>query len=154
MANMLLLLCNKYGIKITQKYLERGHTQMECDSIHAVIEKTVGKKPIYVPQNYVDKICEARVKPFAYRVEVVNYAFFKDYSSLGYYSSIRPGIKVGDPVVTNLRVLKYSGALIRYKNGYSDDLHDLPRRSKQKDPDPSDEPLILHNSAIPIKEEI
>jgi len=28
-------------INIEQKYLERGHTQMECDSVHSVIEQSV-----------------------------------------------------------------------------------------------------------------
>lgn len=33
LANALLLVANKTGLTITQKYLEKGHTQMECDSI-------------------------------------------------------------------------------------------------------------------------
>lgn len=38
MANALLMIANESGVKITQKYLEKGHTQMECDSIHSNIE--------------------------------------------------------------------------------------------------------------------
>ncbi|KAK6182966.1 hypothetical protein SNE40_010529 [Patella caerulea] len=151
MSNTLLMLSKKYGITITQKFLEHGHTQMECDSIHAVIERTIAKKPIYVPQNYVDKIREARVKPFPYKVEFLTHKFFKDYASLGYYTSVRPGSKVGDPVVTNLRVLQYSGSQIQYKTKYSDLFQDLPRRSKQRDPEPTDETQTLHLTAIPLK---
>lgn len=39
MANALLMVSHKTGITINQKYLEKGHTQMECDSIHSNIEK-------------------------------------------------------------------------------------------------------------------
>lgn len=39
MTNALLLRAHELGIKITQKFLEKGHTQMECDSIHSTIEK-------------------------------------------------------------------------------------------------------------------
>lgn len=38
-ANPLLHNSIKLGIEITQKYLEKGHTQMECDSVHAAIER-------------------------------------------------------------------------------------------------------------------
>lgn len=34
------------GIMITQKYLEKGHTQMEYDTMHASVEKRL--KYIYV----------------------------------------------------------------------------------------------------------
>lgn len=39
LSNVLLCLSSQYKIKIVQKFLGKGHTQMECGSIHATIKK-------------------------------------------------------------------------------------------------------------------
>ena len=54
LSNALLKVAYDKNITIFQKYLERGHTQLEVDSVHSVIERKLKNKPIYVPQNYVD----------------------------------------------------------------------------------------------------
>lgn len=38
-SNALLRLAVKCNVTITQKFLEKGHTQMEVDSVHSVIER-------------------------------------------------------------------------------------------------------------------
>ena len=43
LSNALSTLARDKGITIAQNYLEKGHTQMECDSVHSVIERK--KKP-------------------------------------------------------------------------------------------------------------
>jgi len=43
LSNALLHLSIKYKISITQKYLGKGHTQMECDSVHSVIDRKLKK---------------------------------------------------------------------------------------------------------------
>lgn len=48
LSNALLHLSIKYNIDITQKYLEKGHTQMECDSVHNVIERKMKKTDHYL----------------------------------------------------------------------------------------------------------
>lgn len=49
LSNALLHLSMKYKISIIQKYLEKGHTQMECDSVHSVIERKLKKSDYYLP---------------------------------------------------------------------------------------------------------
>jgi len=39
LSNALLTLANERGVTITHNYLEKGHTQMECDSVYSVIER-------------------------------------------------------------------------------------------------------------------
>lgn len=39
LSNALLNYASKNKISVVQKYLERGHTQMECDSVHSCIER-------------------------------------------------------------------------------------------------------------------
>ena len=37
-----------------QKYLVVGHAQMECDSVHAFIERKLKSKDVYVPYEFVN----------------------------------------------------------------------------------------------------
>jgi hypothetical protein len=73
-----------------------------------------------VPAQFVQLIQGARARS-PYEVEYVDHKFFKDFSEAREYSSIRPGRKVGDPTVTDLRCLKYtpSGEVL-WKLQYSD----------------------------------
>ena len=88
LTNTLCHLAKKLGIKMTQKILKKGHTQMEIDSSHSVIERKLKKKNIYVPQNYVQLIESARLSQ-PYTVHYVDHSFFRKYSILNYYTSIR-----------------------------------------------------------------
>ena len=45
---------------IDHKFLESGHTQMECDSMHSAIEFARKKTEIYVPQQWSTVIRMAR----------------------------------------------------------------------------------------------
>ncbi|KAJ8737976.1 hypothetical protein PYW08_000576 [Mythimna loreyi] len=42
-SNALLLLAIEKNIVITQFFLEKGHTQMEVDSVHSIIERNLKK---------------------------------------------------------------------------------------------------------------
>ncbi|CAG4940469.1 unnamed protein product [Colias eurytheme] len=65
LANALLDLAIENNVIIEQKYLEVGHTQMEVDSIHSVIEKKLRgrKRDIFVPADNVSIIKSARQDP-------------------------------------------------------------------------------------------
>ncbi|CAG2231291.1 unnamed protein product [Mytilus edulis] len=150
-SNTLLRQAFEKKITIIQKYLEKGHTQMECDSIHSTIERKLRNKPIYCPQNYIDLIKDARPHQ-PYDVKYISHEFFGKYSELKYYSSIRPGNRVGDPVVTNIRVLKYTeDGSLQYKLDFSDQYQDLARRSKVGLPSVDDTIERLYLSQVPIK---
>lgn len=117
LANALLKFSVEHHVVVEQKFLEKGHMYMECDSVHASIERKVKHKDVFVPQPYVNAIESARCK--GYTVDYVDHSF---YTKLGYYTSIRPGVGVGSPVVTDIRLLKYSpDGLIAYKINYTDE---------------------------------
>lgn len=107
LSNALLKLSSELNLNIIQKYLEVGHTQMECDSVHAQIERKLKNKEIYIPADYIDVIKKARINPFPYEVVYLDHAIFMDYSKLGPMDSIRPGRTAGDPKVNDLRAIKY-----------------------------------------------
>lgn len=121
MSNALLELSIEQDRSIFQKYLEKGHTQMECDSVHSSIETKLKNKTIYVPQDYIE-ICKSSRNP-PYNVKYLDHSFFNNYADKQNqkYKSIRPGNKTGDACVTNIRQLKYEDGKIAYKLNYDND---------------------------------
>lgn len=78
---------NKFKMNsITHKFLIKGHTQNEGDSVHSVIEKQIKRSlksgPIYCPQEYVSIIKTAKKNPPYYAVEELSFADFYDIKSL------------------------------------------------------------------------
>jgi hypothetical protein len=157
LSNALLLWASQKNIVVYQKYLERGHTQMECDSAHSCIERKYRKKEIFVPQMYVQCIKEARQSHNStpYEVEYVDHTFFKNFEALTYYPSIRPGRGVGSSVVTDIRVVKYlPEGKMQFKLSYSDeDFQDVPKPRISRNVQNSDTNLIgkLYTGNLRIK---
>lgn len=133
MANALLNVSMLNNVVIEQKYLEKGHTQMEVDSVHACIERKLKNKIINVPADYISVCKEARVHPKPYYVHYLMNDFFNSYKDILFYKSIRPGKKPGDATVTDIRALKYMpDGQILYKLKFSDLWTTLPQRKNVK----------------------
>ena len=70
-------------------------------------------------------------KDRSYDIKYVTHEFFSSFQNLDYYQFIRPGSRVGDPVVTDIRLMKYSHAEITFKLDYSTSpFLTFPRRAK------------------------
>ncbi|XP_030766575.1 uncharacterized protein LOC115890475 [Sitophilus oryzae] len=71
---------------ITHKFLIRGHTQNEADAVHSIIEKKISlaKKsgPIYIPDQYVSIIREAKKKGKKIEVKEMAFEDFLDLKAL------------------------------------------------------------------------
>jgi len=61
-------------------YMESGHSQMECDSVHACIEREVRKKQINGPTDYYSSVRKARKPP--YEAVCMDGDDFKDFRGL------------------------------------------------------------------------
>lgn len=132
LSNALLHLAKKFQVTITQKFLEPGHTQMECDSVHSAIETKLKNREIHLPSDYVTITKEAR-KGNPYETVQADHTFFKHYanSDTFVYKSIRPGRRAGDPQVVDLRAIKYNPDLtISFKINFDDEWRELPQRPK------------------------
>lgn len=150
LSNALLHLASSKNITIIQKYLVSGHTQMECDSMHSCIERRLRNREVYSPACYISAAKEARMNPKPFEVEYLCHTFFKNFSGLKYYQSIRPGSKPGDPVVTNLCALQYTPDLqIKYKLDFSSEWKILERRTRRQNS--SGQIDFLYKKQIPIK---
>lgn len=94
-----------HNVTITQKYLEVGHTQMEVDSMHAMIEKRLKNQIIHVPAEYINVCRTAKSNNTRYKCEYLTFDYFKDFKQVAFYKSIRPGKLKGDPKVKNFFLL-------------------------------------------------
>ena len=76
---------------------------MEVDSVHAAIERKLRDRQIFWPAEYTQVIIFARQHPKPYTVRTADRTFFRDFSKIRQYNSIRPGTVDGDPQVVDLR---------------------------------------------------
>lgn len=67
LTNTLANLAILKKVTIFQKILERGHTQMECDSMHSTIERQLRNAIINVPADYIGICKAARKNPSPYK---------------------------------------------------------------------------------------
>uniref|UniRef100_A0A6P7G4L6 Uncharacterized protein LOC114335877 n=1 Tax=Diabrotica virgifera virgifera TaxID=50390 RepID=A0A6P7G4L6_DIAVI len=131
LANAILNFCLKQEVTVIQKYLEKGHTQMEADMMHSAIERQLRGRDINVPGDYM-QICKRARKENPFVVTRLYHDFFKDFRAVNYVSSIRPGKKKGDAVVTDIRAIKYSPQGIHYKLRFGENWIELPCRINKK----------------------
>jgi hypothetical protein len=148
MANALLQIAKENNTIIIQKYLEKGHTQMEVDSIHSTIERKLRNMDINVPGEYVNVMKNARSPP--YNIIYLEHHFFKDFTHVGPYCSIRPGKKVGDPTVMDLRCIKYTpeGKVLYKLDHECDEWMEMPKPRNAH----TENVVVLYNEPLKIKE--
>ena len=82
---MLWICLQKFGLRsITPKYLEKGHTQNEGDSIHAIVERASRKISIYSPSQWSAVIKTARLaQPYIVKdMSLQDFFDFKELSNL------------------------------------------------------------------------
>lgn len=134
MSNALLQFSKHQNVTIEQKFLIKGHTQMECDSTHSMIERKLRNKDIFLPSDYIRITTEARKYPNAYKAVLLKHDYFYDFKSLKEYTSIRPGVSKGEPEVKDIRALLYdpSAFKIYYKLLFSEPYCEIPRKIIRK----------------------
>lgn len=69
-------------IEITHRFLEKGHTQNEGDSMHATIENAKKGKSIYVPEDWIALVTSAKINGEPYRVQTVRSEEFLNFKPL------------------------------------------------------------------------
>jgi hypothetical protein len=134
LSNALLHFCIVNQIVLEQKFLVVGHTYMEADANHSMIERQCRKKNISTPKDYVEQIVACRlggIRNVPYTVHYIKSQFFRSHKN-EYYSNIRPGNKTGDPKVTDIRALRYDpSGYVYYKLSFLDNWALLPNKMKK-----------------------
>lgn len=148
MSNALLHFSARTNKVIFQKYLEKGHTQMEVDSVHSKIETNIHGRPIYLPSDYTEICRTARKAHGGYDVKVMTFENFLDFSSTRAYKSIRPGTRKTDPHVTDIRQIKYKpNGTLEYKLEHNVEFIPFPRRFRV---DPNTKFPQLYRNLLPV----
>lgn len=70
LSNALFNLAMEENVTIIQRFLQKGHTQMEANSMHSLIERKIRKTNINVPADYV-YICKKACEKSPYEVEYI-----------------------------------------------------------------------------------
>ncbi|KAF3837648.1 hypothetical protein F7725_009416, partial [Dissostichus mawsoni] len=70
---------------IDHKFMESGHSQMECDSVHAAIETARKKVPVYSPEGYYTLVRMAR-RNRPYKVIELGHSDFLDFKSFSQHT--------------------------------------------------------------------
>ena len=120
LSSALCDMAKKFSIIIESLYLEPGHTMMEADSVHSTLEYMF-VAPIFAPSDYLTRMELARPRQ-PYKVKVLEFSFFKDFESEGNFKSIRPGNRVGDPTVNDIRAMRYTTNGTEFKLRHVDEL--------------------------------
>lgn len=156
LSNAILEFSVTHKIIIEQKYLTKGHTQMECDSVHSVIERKLKNTDIHLPSDYIKITKTARSKPFPYEIKDCDISFFLNYQkNVNRYDSIRPGKATGDATVTQIKALRYNcNGTIEYKLNFDDEYYsDLAIAQKKRKTVEIHSPIIyeqFHKSPLKI----
>ena len=95
LSGALLSFAVAHQITIFHKYLEVGHTHMECDSVHSTIETKLKQVIVNLPSDYINIIQGARKKGEKYRVKYIDYTFFKDFKAVCDIKSVKSSKEVG-----------------------------------------------------------
>lgn len=147
---------------ITHKFLIRGHTQNEADSVHGLIEKEVQKNlksgPIYTPDQYIALIKNAKKSKPPLIVHEMHYDSFYNLKSLqeewGYNFTINTdGHTVNWNDIKILKITKLDPTIFFYKTSYKDEsFKEVHVRNKRKKMSPTTE--IILQTAYSSKQEI
>lgn len=118
-----------YISSITHKFLIKGHTQNEGDSVHSVIEKSITKTlksgPIYTPDQYISIIRTAKKKGPPYKVIEMDHKSFYDIKSLAsdVGNNFNKNTDNESVKMTNIKILKVKDdhkGFFFYKTSYDD----------------------------------
>lgn len=66
---------------INQKFMESGHSEMECDSVHSTIENRGRKIDIFIPDQWYTVARTAKLSNPPYTVKEMDYTKFLDFKS-------------------------------------------------------------------------
>ena len=77
-----LLAAKEFGVTITHRFMEKGHTQNEGDSVHSTIERASDRKLIYVPEEWYCLVRWAKAEGTPYTVKEMSTSDIFDFKSL------------------------------------------------------------------------
>ena len=98
----------KFGIEIVHRFLEKGHTQNEGDTMHAVIENARKRlSSIYTPDQWVSLIRMAKVTGKPYIVTEMNQNSFFSFSNIVKYQNWKKSTTGKKVYISQIKETRY-----------------------------------------------
>jgi len=120
--------------QVNTKFLESGHTYLECDSMHSRIEARKKDRKIYTPDQIVPIIEDARCDPRPYRAEQLIFSDFFDMKELAKRTVKNYTIDSESAPVRWLQIkwmqINEKSDVVRFKYDYEGDFHEFNFRQK------------------------
>lgn len=144
---------------INQKFMESGHSEMECDSVHSTIENRGRKIDIFVPDQWYTVARTAKLSKPSYIVREMDYTQFLDFKTYSKKLITNKNKNLDGNVmrwldVKWLQFRKESPLIIYYKNQLSDNEFKqlCIRRSTRQENTINNNVEQLYQSRLPIDE--
>lgn len=159
-ASMLHQIILKTKIEVIDlKFLEPGHTHMECDSMHATIETASEYAKIFIPTDWVNVIRLAKKGGQPYDVNILSYKDFFDYktfkdSNYFFPSKSENGMDLNWKEVRWLRFQKANPDTLFFKNEFWEEEFESVNIKKRKGRKGNSDFQLrpIYNSTLPIDE--
>jgi hypothetical protein len=135
--SMLQLAAAKFDLKITQKFLERGHTQTPGDSMHATIERAANLMEIFTDEEWKKVIVDCKQEGEKYSVMSMTKEKVYDFKLLvsqQNWDVDDAGVKVK---WTKVRQIQFDGenpAVIKFRYDYSSPYQSLTTSNRRGRP--------------------
>lgn len=145
---------------LEQKFLESGHSMMECDSMHSAIEKQKRFMSVYTMHDWMNIFSAARsnrnkknAKPYA--VKELKYSDFYDLGLLSKQilknkTRNTAGQKVNWLKVKCFRFEKNSPTIIKYRYGHSGEYLEINISIRNRAPTYPHQLSRVYNTPLPI----
>ena len=157
LASALALFSMKHKVDVEQKFLVRGHEQVEVDSLHGCVDRLLKNIEIYAPTDYLTICKTAGSSSRTYHVKSLEHWFFKDYSQVAAYRtlSVLPvcGNRKSITTVNDLNRLRYTAdGQVSFKRSFDEEWQSLPKVRGGSPSTSSLEPPGLYSSRLPLSE--
>lgn len=147
-----------FQIDITHRFLEKGHTQNEGDSMHAVIENAKKRQSvIYVPEQWITLIRMAKTTGKVYDVTEMSQEDFFNFKISADEQNWKNDNDKNSIKISKIKEIKFSSTepnRVNFKYDFSSDFKSCDiiqkRRSKGRPSSSNSFPPKLYNSPLPI----
>lgn len=84
---MYVLASIRFNVKIVHRYLEKGHTQMQCDTMHSRIESHMEETDVYHPKQWITAMKTAKLSKPRYIVKEMTQEELLDFAPLAEFQT-------------------------------------------------------------------
>ena len=144
-----------FGIQILHRFLERGHTQNEGDSMHAVIESAKKRQSsIFTPDQWIMLIKMAKVTGQPYDVKEMSQKDFYNFNDITLtknWATDASGKKFMISKVKQIEFLPSQPDIAEFKNHYTEEPQSICLKKRLRTDNTTNNIPFLYTEPLPIE---